>query len=220
MTIAAWGGRPATPRPAAAPRRSPSPGGCRSGGLRIDVGCGAGRYLPHLGTPAIAFDASAVMLDACRREVPGGLPVLGDVEHLPFARRIDRRRLVVDDPSPRPPGAAAHGPVGPAAGAGGGRPLRAPGPRRGVRRGCPARGRRRRPVLRRLATRPAGRGGDRGRVRRRRGLIDRVRRRGAAPGDPGPDPGRYRRPGDAAPDLWGQPVDLLGRRRRRLRPTR
>ena len=55
------------------------------GALRIDVGCGAGRYLPHLGTPAIAFDASAVMLDACRREVPGGLPVLGDVEHLPFA---------------------------------------------------------------------------------------------------------------------------------------
>ena len=55
------------------------------GALRIDVGCGAGRYLPYLGTPVIAFDASAVMLDACRREVPGGLPVLGDVEHLPFA---------------------------------------------------------------------------------------------------------------------------------------
>ena len=51
------------------------------------MGCGAGRYLPHLGTPAIAFDASAVMLDACRHQVPDALYVRGDVEHLPFARQ-------------------------------------------------------------------------------------------------------------------------------------
>jgi TDG/mug DNA glycosylase family protein len=56
------------------------------GMVRIDVGCGAGRYLPHLGTPAIAFDASAVMLEACRTRVPGALYVQGDVEHLPFLR--------------------------------------------------------------------------------------------------------------------------------------
>ncbi len=55
--------------------------------VRIDVGCGAGRYLPHLGTPIIAFDASTVMLDACRRQVPDALYVQGDVEHLPFARQ-------------------------------------------------------------------------------------------------------------------------------------
>ena len=56
------------------------------GNLRIDVGCGAGRYLPHLGTPAIAFDASTVMLQACRDAVPGAIYVQGDVEHLPFTR--------------------------------------------------------------------------------------------------------------------------------------
>lgn len=55
--------------------------------VRIDVGCGAGRYLPHLGTPTIAFDASTVMLEACRNQVPGSLYVRGDVEHLPFARQ-------------------------------------------------------------------------------------------------------------------------------------
>ncbi|MGO8873181.1 MAG: methyltransferase domain-containing protein [Acidimicrobiales bacterium] len=57
-----------------------------NGVLRIDVGCGAGRYLPHLGRPAIAFDASAVMLNACRSQVPEALYVQGDVERLPFAR--------------------------------------------------------------------------------------------------------------------------------------
>ncbi len=56
------------------------------GAVRLDVGCGAGRYLPHLGTPTVALDASATMLDACRRQVPGALYVRADVEHLPFAR--------------------------------------------------------------------------------------------------------------------------------------
>ncbi len=55
-------------------------------GLRIDVGCGAGRYLPHLGSPVVAFDASAAMLATCRSEIPGALYVQGDVEHLPFGR--------------------------------------------------------------------------------------------------------------------------------------
>jgi TDG/mug DNA glycosylase family protein len=56
------------------------------GSVRLDVGCGAGRYLPHLGTPVVALDASAVMLEACRSQAPEALYVLGDVEHLPFAR--------------------------------------------------------------------------------------------------------------------------------------
>jgi TDG/mug DNA glycosylase family protein len=57
------------------------------GTVRVDVGCGAGRYLPYLGTPAIAFDASTVMLSACRGLVPDALYVQADFEHLPFARQ-------------------------------------------------------------------------------------------------------------------------------------
>jgi double-stranded uracil-DNA glycosylase len=53
---------------------------------RLDVGCGAGRYLAHLGTPVVALDASRAMLGKCRTEHPDALYVLGDVEHLPFAR--------------------------------------------------------------------------------------------------------------------------------------
>jgi len=55
-------------------------------GLRLDVGCGAGRYLPHLGSPAVGFDASVAMLDACRRVAPDACYVQGDLEQLPFAR--------------------------------------------------------------------------------------------------------------------------------------
>ncbi|HEV3132523.1 MAG TPA: uracil-DNA glycosylase family protein [Acidimicrobiales bacterium] len=57
-----------------------------SEGLRIDLGCGAGRYLPYLGLPAVALDASGVMLKACRELVPEALYLQGDVEHLPLAR--------------------------------------------------------------------------------------------------------------------------------------
>ena len=53
---------------------------------RLDVGCGAGRYLPHLGAPVVALDASPAMLGACRAGHPDASYVLGDVEHLPFAR--------------------------------------------------------------------------------------------------------------------------------------
>ena len=57
------------------------------GAARMDMGCGAGRYLPYLGAPTVAFDASSVMLAACRAAVPGALYVQADVEHLPFARQ-------------------------------------------------------------------------------------------------------------------------------------
>jgi len=56
------------------------------GELRLDIGCGAGRYLPHLGQPALAVDASVVMLEACRSHVPDALYVQADLEHLPFGR--------------------------------------------------------------------------------------------------------------------------------------
>ncbi len=55
------------------------------GSVRIDLGCGAGRYLPHLGGPTLALDASPAMLAACRRAFPGALYVRGDVERLPLA---------------------------------------------------------------------------------------------------------------------------------------
>jgi TDG/mug DNA glycosylase family protein len=57
------------------------------GQLRVDLGCGAGRYLPYLGDPVLAVEASPVMLDASRRRHPEALGVLADVEHLPFSRR-------------------------------------------------------------------------------------------------------------------------------------
>jgi double-stranded uracil-DNA glycosylase len=57
------------------------------GMLRMDIGCGAGRYAPYLGQPLIGLDASPVMLHQCRLEAPGRLYVVGDVEALPFATR-------------------------------------------------------------------------------------------------------------------------------------
>jgi TDG/mug DNA glycosylase family protein len=57
------------------------------GRLRMDMGCGAGRYAPYLGQPLIGLDASPVMLNQCRLQAPGGLYVVGDVEALPFATR-------------------------------------------------------------------------------------------------------------------------------------
>jgi len=57
------------------------------GVVRVDLGCGVGRYAPHLAAPLVALDASRVMLDACRLQHPGALYVLGDIEALPFATR-------------------------------------------------------------------------------------------------------------------------------------
>lgn len=54
-------------------------------GLRLDLGCGPGHYLPHLGSPAIAADASPAMVTEARDRttVPG---VASDLERLPFRR--------------------------------------------------------------------------------------------------------------------------------------
>jgi TDG/mug DNA glycosylase family protein len=54
------------------------------GTLRIDLGCGAGRYTGDLGRPVIGLDASATMLALCRHQVPEALLVEGDLEELPF----------------------------------------------------------------------------------------------------------------------------------------
>jgi TDG/mug DNA glycosylase family protein len=54
--------------------------------LRIDLGCGAGRYTADLGRPVIGLDASWTMLALCRRQTDAPL-VQGDLEALPFARQ-------------------------------------------------------------------------------------------------------------------------------------
>jgi double-stranded uracil-DNA glycosylase len=54
------------------------------GTVRIDLGCGAGRYTGDLGRPVIALDASETMLALCRRKVPDAVLVRGDLEQLPF----------------------------------------------------------------------------------------------------------------------------------------
>jgi TDG/mug DNA glycosylase family protein len=58
------------------------------GRLRIDLGCGAGRYTAQLGRPVIGLDASATMLALCREKVPTAALVRGDLEALPFGRRV------------------------------------------------------------------------------------------------------------------------------------
>jgi TDG/mug DNA glycosylase family protein len=54
------------------------------GDLRIDVGCGAGRYLAELGRPVVGLDASRTMLRLAREGAPHALLVQADVEALPF----------------------------------------------------------------------------------------------------------------------------------------
>ncbi len=57
-----------------------------AGGWRVDLGCGPGHYLPHLGRPVVAADAATAMVAEARRrygEVPG---VACDLEALPFRR--------------------------------------------------------------------------------------------------------------------------------------
>ena len=58
-----------------------------AGALRIDLGCGAGRYTPDLGSPVIALDAARAMLERCRGAAPASLLVQADLEALPFGPR-------------------------------------------------------------------------------------------------------------------------------------
>jgi TDG/mug DNA glycosylase family protein len=52
--------------------------------LRIDLGCGAGRYTSDVGAPCIALDAAGAMLASCRIAAPAALLVQADLEALPF----------------------------------------------------------------------------------------------------------------------------------------
>ena len=57
-----------------------------AGRLRIDLGCGAGRYTEPLGSPCVGLDAASSMLAICAQAAPGALLVRGDLESLPFGR--------------------------------------------------------------------------------------------------------------------------------------
>ncbi|HEX2038551.1 MAG TPA: methyltransferase domain-containing protein [Acidimicrobiales bacterium] len=54
---------------------------------RLDVGCGAGRYLDALGRPVVGLDASWTMVALAREAAPDALLVQGDVEAMPFRDR-------------------------------------------------------------------------------------------------------------------------------------
>jgi len=58
-----------------------------AGAPRVDLGCGAGRYITDVGVPAVGLDASAGMLELCRRQSPSVPLVRGDLEALPFGPR-------------------------------------------------------------------------------------------------------------------------------------
>ncbi|CAN5560822.1 hypothetical protein BH20ACT2_BH20ACT2_13530 [soil metagenome] len=56
------------------------------GAIRVDLGCGPGLHLPLLGTPVVAVDAAAAMLDVVGEAAPYALRVRADLEHVPLRR--------------------------------------------------------------------------------------------------------------------------------------
>jgi len=57
------------------------------GGLRLDLGCGPGLYLPLLGRPVVAADAALAMVREARRRAPDAVAVQADLGALPFRRQ-------------------------------------------------------------------------------------------------------------------------------------
>lgn len=57
-----------------------------TGGLRVDLGCGAGRYICDVGSPVVGIDAARAMLERCREVAPSASLVQGDLEALPFGK--------------------------------------------------------------------------------------------------------------------------------------
>ncbi len=56
------------------------------GSVRVDLGCGPGLHLPHLGRPVVALDAAFAMVDLARDASPHAWPVQADLMALPFRR--------------------------------------------------------------------------------------------------------------------------------------
>jgi TDG/mug DNA glycosylase family protein len=83
-----------------------------AGAPRVDVGCGAGRYLAELGRPVVGLDASMTMLRLARDVAPHALLVQADVEALPFRpQRLAgawANMTYLHLPRPRLPLALAH----------------------------------------------------------------------------------------------------------------
>jgi TDG/mug DNA glycosylase family protein len=55
-----------------------------AGGVRIDLGCGPGHDLPHLGTPTVAVDAAPAMVAEARRHHRGTPGLVADLAALPL----------------------------------------------------------------------------------------------------------------------------------------
>jgi len=53
-------------------------------GVRADLGCGPGWHSGELGAPVVAFDAAVAMVEQVRTFAPDALPLVADLEHLPF----------------------------------------------------------------------------------------------------------------------------------------
>lgn len=83
-----------------------------AGEVRVDVGCGAGRYLAELGRPVVGLDASMTMVRLARDAAPDALLVQADVEALPFRPRslagAWANMTYLHLPRPRLPLALAH----------------------------------------------------------------------------------------------------------------
>ncbi|MBV9952046.1 MAG: methyltransferase domain-containing protein [Acidimicrobiia bacterium] len=60
--------------------------GLSAGGRRLDLGCGPGLYLPHLGRPIVAADAALAMVQAAVGSQPDVPGVRCDLTRLPFRR--------------------------------------------------------------------------------------------------------------------------------------
>jgi len=56
------------------------------GAVRADLGCGAGKHLPFLGTPVVALDGAFAMVRLAREAEPGAWPMQADLVELPLRR--------------------------------------------------------------------------------------------------------------------------------------
>lgn len=58
------------------------------GAVRADLGCGAGKHLPFLGTPVVALDGAFAMVRLAREAEPASWPMQADLLALPLRRGV------------------------------------------------------------------------------------------------------------------------------------
>ena len=61
------------------------------GAVRADLGCGAGKHLPFLGTPVVALDGAFAMVRLAREAEPGAWPIQADLSTSPCGGVHSRR---------------------------------------------------------------------------------------------------------------------------------